>query len=66
MMLLADGNVPLCNQDVRGASSIGNWHKESLGEIWTCRPLAEARAAHQGLRLEQYPLCAACDEWFRP
>lgn len=66
LTLLADGRVPLCDEDARGETTIGNWQEQSLAEIWSGRPMQQARAAHAGLALQQYPLCASCDEWFRP
>ena len=66
LMLHADGQVPLCGQDVAGATTLGNWQAEPLAKIWTGPGLRSLRSAHAGLDLEQYPLCARCGEWFRP
>lgn len=66
LTLLADGRVPLCDEDARGETSIGDWQAQSLAEIWSGRPMQQARTAHAGLSLQQYAPCTRCDEWFRP
>ncbi len=65
-VLLADGRAVLCSQDVRGEMVIGDWFAQPLAEIWRSDELAAARAAQQGLTFDNFPLCAACDQWHRP
>jgi hypothetical protein len=66
LMLLADGGVALCAQDIRGTVGLGNWTGESLREIWAGDRLRQVRQAHRELRLEPLPLCLRCTEWSRP
>jgi len=66
LILLADGAIPLCDQDVAGRSRVGDWRSEPLAAIWSGPPLARARQAHTRLELGRHPLCQRCREWFRP
>ena len=66
LMLLADGRVAQCNQDVLGQASLGDWQRQTLAEVWQGAPLATLREAHRGLSLAAHPLCGRCSEWFRP
>jgi hypothetical protein len=66
LMLLADGVVARCHQDVRGEAPLGNWVTEPLEQIWCGAALQALRAAHQRLQIEPLPLCPRCSEWFRP
>ncbi|MBN2448496.1 MAG: SPASM domain-containing protein [Phycisphaerae bacterium] len=66
LMLLADGTVPQCAQDVAGAAALADWRSEGLGKIWAGDRLAALRSDQEGLRLEERPLCGRCREWFRP
>jgi spiro-SPASM protein len=65
LMLLADGRVPTCSQDVAGVTSLGDWRREGLGELWSGGALAALRAAHGRMELGEHPLCGRCREWFR-
>ncbi|MGB0714334.1 MAG: radical SAM/SPASM domain-containing protein [Phycisphaerae bacterium] len=65
-IVLADGNVVLCDQDVAGRQTIGSLHEQSLSEIWESAAFNRARSAHQDGSLSGLPLCASCDEWHRP
>jgi hypothetical protein len=66
LMLLADGNAPMCSEDFRGETSLGSWRESSLAEIWRGGRLADLRTAHKQLCLETHPLCQLCTEWSRP
>lgn len=66
LMLLADGAVPVCGQDLRGEVRLGDWTRASLGELWAGTPLDSVRSKHERLELETIPICRACHEWFRP
>jgi hypothetical protein len=65
MMLLADGTVPLCGQDVRGEVRLGNWLSEPITDIWGGASLGAVRGAHTRLDLGALPMCGRCNEWFR-
>jgi hypothetical protein len=66
LMLLADGTVAQCSQDLRGAHPLGNWSQTPLSQIWAGAALADLREAHHCHALQDRPLCAACSEWNRP
>ena len=66
LMLLADGTVGLCGQDVNGEVRLGDWRSESLRAIWSGAALAQVRQAHARGDLEAFPLCRRCSEWNRP
>jgi radical SAM protein with 4Fe4S-binding SPASM domain len=65
MTILSDGTVASCEQDVRGAQTVGNIHEESISEIWQNR-FEPLRADHVHHRFENRPLCANCIHWHRP
>jgi len=66
LTLLADGSVPLCAQDTRGAVSLGDWIKQPLRQIWRGEALRRVREAHERQGLEALPICLRCSEWSRP
>ncbi|HEY9593071.1 MAG TPA: spiro-SPASM protein [Spirochaetia bacterium] len=60
MPILIDGTVPLCREDVRGTTRLGNALQEDLSAIWE-RALDTYRAHVAGM----YPgICAGCDEYY--
>lgn len=66
MTLLAGGQVPLCGQDVSGATALGDWRTASVESVWRGVGLGRARDAHARLELGSLALCANCKEWSRP
>ena len=60
MAVLIDGTVPLCREDLRVTTPLGNALREDLGVIW------ERAAAVYGAHVDAaYPaLCARCDEYY--
>ena len=62
MVVLADGHVTTCDQDYRGAQSLGRLPDATLIELWNARRFVQIRANE----LSDVPLCAKCDEWHRP
>jgi len=66
LILLADGRVPICGQDVVGQTEVGNWHTHGVAEIWSGPRLRRLRGDHAGSKWNEHPLCAVCGEWFRP
>ena len=65
-MVLADGRVVSCDQDLRGVRTVGSLHEQSLEEIWTGPAFERIREAHRNGRFDCDALCAACNEWHRP
>jgi radical SAM protein with 4Fe4S-binding SPASM domain len=66
LAVLSDGTVAPCPQDFFGRIRLGDARRRDLGDIWrgaAARSLRRAQAAH---RLEDYPVCAACDRVRRP
>jgi spiro-SPASM protein len=60
MAILVDGTVPLCREDLRAETRLGNAFEEYLGEIW-----ARAETIYHGHLAEEYPaICAGCDEYY--
>jgi len=64
--VLADGRVTMCDQDFRGAYTMGRIGESSLSQIWRSADYAHVRAAHVAGRYDATPLCGACAEWHRP
>jgi len=65
-MILANGNLTLCDQDFEGTSTIGNVMVATLGDLWGGPTLCDARKAHLANSPELPSLCLKCDEWHRP
>lgn len=65
-IVLADGRVTLCDQDVNGRHAVGCVGERSLGDIWCGSAFGEVREAHRRGDYQATPVCAACDEWHRP
>ena len=60
MAVLLDGTVPLCKEDVRTGTRLGNAFEEELELIWD-----RAQAVHRSHIAGSYPgICAACDEYY--
>ncbi len=66
LMLLADGAVAQCGQDVNGKHALGNWFTQSLDEVWNAAPRQSLLALHTTGEWATVPLCANCQEWHRP
>lgn len=65
-LLLADGLVTICDQDLRGAHALGSLADAGLEELWTGERFSRIRGDHRAGRAGDLPLCAQCDEWHRP
>ena len=65
-VVLADGRVTMCDQDVNGRHAVGSVGEQSLGDIWLGSAFEEVREAHRRGDFQATPLCAACDDWHRP
>jgi hypothetical protein len=60
MAVLLDGTVPLCKEDVRAGTRLGNAFEEDLELIWD-----RAQATYRSHISGSYPgICAACDEYY--
>ena len=66
LMLLADGSVALCGQDVVGEFKLGRWTDGPISDIWAGRRLADVRTLHSRGEWGNLPICGRCREWFRP
>jgi hypothetical protein len=66
MTVLADGSVPVCDQDFAGRHIIGSAASNSLAELWTSPGMESVRQSHRSGEFDGMPLCPACDEWHRP
>ncbi len=65
-LVLADGRVAVCDQDIGGRYIVGRIGEHSLEELWRGAAFERVRDAHRLGRFDPTPLCAACDEWHRP
>jgi spiro-SPASM protein len=60
MVVLLDGTVPLCKEDVQTGTRLGNAFEEDLELIWD-----RAQATYRSHLAGSYPgICAACDEYY--
>jgi spiro-SPASM protein len=60
MAILIDGTVPLCKEDVRVQTRLGNALDEDLSVIWD-----RARELHAAHVAGSFPgICAGCDEYY--
>jgi len=62
LMVLANGTVTTCDQDIAGKQVVGNLHAEGIEALWKSRSFTHARAGE----LSELPLCTNCQEWHRP
>ncbi len=65
-VVLADGRVLLCDQDLHGRHAIGNLADASLEDLWQSAECRRVRQAHREGCFDPTSLCAACDDWHRP
>jgi len=60
MVILIDGTVPLCREDLKCEHPQGNVFEEGLADVW-----ARGQEYHlQHVREEYPPLCRGCDEYY--
>ncbi|MFW6146636.1 MAG: SPASM domain-containing protein [Planctomycetota bacterium] len=62
LTVLADGRVVPCEEDIRGTCRLG----ASVMDAWNGEVLRRMRRNHADRRWDRVPLCAACEEFFRP
>jgi len=65
-LVLANGDVVLCDQDFRGRSALGSLAHETLAEIWQLQSFQRLRDAHKRDDYSDYAMCGKCNEWHRP
>ncbi len=65
-VVLANGDVVLCDQDFRGRSAIGSLTDNSLAQIWRSKNYQQVRDAHSRDDYSDHDMCATCSEWHRP
>jgi spiro-SPASM protein len=60
MIILVDGSVPMCREDLLGKYLLGNAFSESLADIW-----AKGEPYYLSHIRNEYPeLCKRCDEYY--
>jgi spiro-SPASM protein len=60
LAILIDGTVPLCREDVKAETRLGNAFSEDLAVIWD-----RAREIYEAHTFQRFPaLCARCDEYY--
>jgi spiro-SPASM protein len=62
LVILADGAVTVCKQDIQGQKILGNFQELGLNEIWENGKNIAIQEAKK--EFPQYPACAKCDEWY--
>jgi spiro-SPASM protein len=65
-VVLADGRVTVCDQDLNGQHAVGRIGEQSFEALWRAAEFERVREAHDRGRFDPTPLCAACEEWHRP
>lgn len=64
LMILSDGRVVACEEDVLGSASVGHVEHTSVAELW--RKLSPLRDDHHAGQWDQHSLCANCKQWHLP
>jgi radical SAM protein with 4Fe4S-binding SPASM domain len=65
VIVLCEGRVVACENDLIGKSALGRIGDDSLAEIWQKR-LGPFRADHSSGNWNRHALCASCKDWHRP
>lgn len=65
LVVLSDGTVTTCEEDVLGRQAMGNINSDSLLRLWRSRQ-ARLRQDHEAAQWGRHPICAGCTEWHRP
>jgi len=66
LTILADGTVPICDQDFQGRLSVGSIATDSLLKLWQTGPIDQLREAQLEAQYDTNELCLACRQWHRP
>lgn len=65
MMVLSDGRVTSCEQDVCARQVVGDLGSSEIREVWQ-GGAGGLRALHAERRWDEQPVCGGCREWDRP
>ncbi len=65
MMVLSDGKIVSCEQDILARRAMGNIGIDAVADIWRDRFQSMYRDHVEG-NWAKHPLCASCKEWHRP
>jgi hypothetical protein len=65
MVILCDGCMVSCEQDVMGRNSLGLISEDSIQSVWEGRSRA-LRTDHAMGQWERHSLCGGCSDWHRP
>lgn len=64
LMILSDGRVVACEEDLLGSASAGHVESDSITRLW--RKLSSLREDHHAGQWDQHSLCANCKQWHLP
>jgi radical SAM protein with 4Fe4S-binding SPASM domain len=64
LMILSDGRIVSCEEDVAGLQALGRLGEEALADVWRKR-FETLRDDHRKGEWNRHPLCARCREWHR-
>jgi radical SAM protein with 4Fe4S-binding SPASM domain len=65
LMVLSDGRIVSCEQDVLGRQVLGRVGEDLLTDVWQKR-MGALREEHRCGNWDSRPVCASCREWHRP
>ena len=65
LTVLSDGRVTTCEEDVRGAQTLGRVGEHSITDLWQ-NAMNRVRENHRLQIFEENPVCADCKDWHRP
>jgi radical SAM protein with 4Fe4S-binding SPASM domain len=64
LMVLCDGRIVSCEEDVLGKQVLGEIGRDSVAEVWQAR-FGALRADHHNAAWEKHSVCGNCREWHR-
>ena len=60
-MILSDGTVVACCQDVNGKLALGNIKNSPINELWNKDHICELREKHSNNKRESIDICSKCN-----
>ncbi|MFQ5717173.1 MAG: radical SAM/SPASM domain-containing protein [Nitrospinales bacterium] len=63
MVILWNGDAPICLSDYDGTDVLGNVKNESIADIWNGEKINRYRRHHLNLEFGEIANCANCDVW---
>jgi radical SAM protein with 4Fe4S-binding SPASM domain len=66
LMVLADGSITACDQDVTGGLALGHLATHTLRDVWNGPAALKLRASHAAGAWSNHSPCNRCAEWHRP